>query len=127
AGRALFGPAVGLIGAALLAVSFWHVTISRMTYRAGLVAALAPLAIWLLWRTWQRPGVGRALVAGGALGLLAYTYVAIRLLPVALLLFALAELAVGPLRDRRRLAAAALVAVVAAAVVAPLGLYFLRH
>ncbi|HEY3111133.1 MAG TPA: glycosyltransferase family 39 protein, partial [Chloroflexota bacterium] len=127
AGRALFGPAVGLLGAALLAVSFWHVTISRMTYRAGLVAALAPLALWLLWRLWQRPGAVRALLAGGALGLLAYSYVAVRLLPLALLAFALAELAAGPLRERRRLTAATLAALVAALVAAPLGLYFLRH
>src|SRR6185295_19204692 len=100
----------------------WHVTISRMTYRAGLVAALGPLALWLLLRLWRRPGLDRALLAGGALGLLAYTYVAIRLL-----LFALAELAAGPLREPRRLGAAALAALVAALVAAPLGLYFLRH
>ena len=126
-GRALFGRAVGLLGAGLLAASFWHTTISRMAYRADLVPLVAPLAVFLLWRAWERPTWLRATLAGLAWGVLAYTYVSVRLLPVALALFAVVELAAGPLRTRARLASAALFVVVAGLVAAPLGVYFLRH
>lgn len=126
-GRALFGTGVGLLGAGLLATSFWHVLISRMAYRAGLLALLTPLAIWLLWRLWQRPTPLRALIAGVALGALAYTYVGIRLLPLALALWAIGEAAAGPLRDRRRLTCAVLAAAVAVATAGPLLLHFWRN
>ena len=77
AGRALFGQGVGLLAAGLLASSFWHVVISRMAYRADLVPLVAPLAIWLLWRAWQRPSIRRGSLAGAAWGVLAYTYVSV--------------------------------------------------
>jgi 4-amino-4-deoxy-L-arabinose transferase-like glycosyltransferase len=124
AGRALFGPGVGLLGAALLATSFWHVMFSRQTHRLGLLVALAPVAVWLLWRAWRRPTLPGAVLAGAAVGLLAYTYVTARLLLLGLGLFLLLELALGG-GERRRAALAALA--VAAAVAAPLGLYFLGH
>jgi hypothetical protein len=127
AGRALFGTAVGLLGAGLLAASFWHVLISRMAYRADLVPLVAPLAIWLLWRAWERPSALRAALAGLAWGVLAYTYVTVRLLPLALVLFALGELVAGPLRTRARLKAALVFLAVAAVVAAPLAAYFAAH
>lgn len=126
-GRALFGRGVGLVAAGLLAASFWHTTISRMAYRADLVPLVAPLAVWLLWRAWERPGAARAGMAGIVWGALAYTYVSIRLLPVAMVGFAAAEVAAGPLRERRRLVAALGLVVVAGLVAAPLFAYFVRH
>jgi 4-amino-4-deoxy-L-arabinose transferase-like glycosyltransferase len=126
-GRALFGPGIGLLAAGLLAASFWHVVISRMAYRADLVPLVAPLAIWLLWRAWQRPSIPRGSLAGAAWGSLAYTYVSVRLLPLALVLFAVLELGAGPLRDRRRLTAALAFVAAALLVAAPLLVHFARH
>ena len=71
AGRALFGRSVGLLGAGLLATSFWHLMFSRQTHRLGLLVALAPVAVWLLVRAWRRPTPAAAAFAGATVGLLA--------------------------------------------------------
>jgi 4-amino-4-deoxy-L-arabinose transferase-like glycosyltransferase len=124
AGRGLFGPAVGLLAAGLLGASFWHMMFTRQVHRLSLLVALAPLAVWLLWRARERPNAPRALLAGSALGALAYTYVTARLLLLGLGLFLLVELLVAR-RERRWLALA--VGLTALTVAAPLALYFVRH
>jgi hypothetical protein len=124
AGRRLFGPAVGLLAAGLLAGSFWHLMFTRQVHRLNLLVALAPLALWLLWRARDRPGALRAVLAGSALGALAYTYVTARLLLPALGFFLLVELLVAR-RDRKWLAL--VVGLIALTVAAPLALYFVRH
>src|SRR5262245_14702779 len=45
-GRAAFGPVTGLIAAALLAVSPWHVQVSRLAFRAGLLPLTTILGLW---------------------------------------------------------------------------------
>lgn len=108
-------------GAALfLATSPWHVVLTRDAFRAstvGLVGALF-LAAWVrAWREGARRALGAYAIAGLLLGLLAYTYSAVRVLPLAVL--ALAGWVVWR-RGRAALVGMAAMGVVAFVVVAPL-------
>ena len=81
--RETFGARAGLVAAALLAVSPWHVQVSRLAFRAGLLPLATVLGLWLLLRALRR---GRGMFAAGLLlGLGLHTYLAARLfLPLLL-------------------------------------------
>jgi len=120
-----FNQRTALIAAALLAVNFWPLFLSRVGLRAAAVPMMAALAIWLLFRGLQRSQsggqTGRSyapfVIAGIALGLALYTYPAARTLPVIVALFWLLESI-----SARRLNRPVLVTLITAAVVfAPLG------
>ncbi len=88
-GRALFSRRVGLLAAAVLAVTLWHVHLSRVGFRAVLMPLFTVLMVWqggLGVRTgWRR----HWLAAGAVYGLSFYTYTATRFTPVALVAFGL--------------------------------------
>lgn len=88
--RETVGGGAALGGAFLLAVSPWHVLLSRTGYDWGLLPAMATLAAWLLTRALR---VGAPFwPAGIATGLALYTYAPIRLwLPLLLLLIVLTQ------------------------------------
>lgn len=118
-GREAGGRRVGLLAAILLATSYWHLSLSRMGFRAvwvPLVGALA-LALWL--RGLRTGRVAPLAGAGLALGVGLYTYLAARLLPL--------PLALAAAWARRGWRALLVPLVVAAVVGLPIGLYFLRH
>jgi 4-amino-4-deoxy-L-arabinose transferase-like glycosyltransferase len=87
--RALFTRRVGLLSAAVLSLTLWHVHLSRVGFRAVLLPLFMALALWqgaLGWRNGRR----RHYLAAGALyGLGWYTYMAVRFTPLALFFFAL--------------------------------------
>ena len=122
----LFGRRVGLISAALLAVSFWAVHYSRLGYRTALVPLFLDLAFLLLWWAVRRGSAWRWALAGAVIGLGAYTYTSYRL--VALVL---AGLIVLRLRAGRGLPGTrsswALYVLAAAVVMAPLWIATLLH
>jgi 4-amino-4-deoxy-L-arabinose transferase-like glycosyltransferase len=90
--RALFSRRVGLLSAAVLSVTLWHVHLSRVGFRSVLLPLFITLALWqgaLGWRSGRR----RHWLAAGALyGLTFYTYIAARFTLVALILFGLYHL-----------------------------------
>lgn len=121
-GRTLGLERAGLYGAALLAVSFWHVTLSRSGFRAILLPLLMVLSFSLLIegirgkgrRRKQSPGeeireeaarsekvsMGaplRAALGGALLGLGVHVYPTVRLAPLLLPIYLFAELG----RDRQ--------------------------
>src|SRR5579884_3968538 len=113
------GRRVGWLAAMLLAASYWHLSLSRMGFRAvwvPLVAALA-LAFWL--RGLRTGRLAPLALAGLALGVGFYTYLAARLLPL--------PLALAALWARRGWRALVVPLVVAAVVGLPIGVYFARH
>jgi len=124
---ALMRRSVALMAAALMAVSFWHVVISRYGFRAVSQPLAQALTLLFLWRGLRRGGWWNMALAGLFCGATAYTYLASRIVPLALLPWVLgAWFASRP--ERRRAAGRTLVFVAVAAVVfAPLGLFFLRH
>ena len=116
---------VALIAAALIAISFWHLLFSRLGFRAISQPLLQTLmlAAWLRGlRTDQWRWFG---LSGLFLGLAGYTYLAVRLFPVLLLLAAVPGLVKRPFSTtlanwRRHL----LLGSVALIVLLPLIVYF---
>jgi hypothetical protein len=68
-GRRLFDRTVGLVAAALLAVTFLHVRDSHYAVNDVPAAALLVLSVYLAARFLERPGLGWLLLAGAAGGL----------------------------------------------------------
>ena len=84
--RPWFGARVALLASFLLAVSVWHVGISRLGFAATLGPPLTLLAIGLFWRG-LAPGpaarrFAQAALAGGCAGLAVYAYHPSRLTPL---------------------------------------------
>jgi 4-amino-4-deoxy-L-arabinose transferase-like glycosyltransferase len=133
-GEQAFWPA--LLTALFVAFSYWHITFSRIGYRAILVPLVASLACAWFWRAWHRLRGGQTLpwrdllLCGVFVGASLYTYPAARFLPVLIVALAVAG-AAGNDRARvsPRTAAAGVLVIAAAAVVVflPLGAYFLQH
>jgi len=86
AGRQMFSPRVGLLGAAILAVNFWHLALSRVAFRAITLPAVLCLAVALAFGALRAASPDRcaslAGLAGAAFGLTLYTYTSAQLVPV---------------------------------------------
>lgn len=122
-----FGRRAGLIAAFLMAVTPWAVTISRDGFRASMLELFVPLVLWLATVAFR---AGRRLwfvLAGAALGLGFYTYIAWRLFPAALVAigFYLLIWRRGFLRIWWTKIILAFVAM--GVVLIPMGLYALQH
>jgi hypothetical protein len=130
-------PWLAALTAALIATSFWHVLLSRVGFRAITQPLLQTLTLAALWRGLrQRPepveGLHRdnerwLFLAGLLCGLTGYTYLAARAFPIPLVVAFAALLIADRGRRRRRLRQFGLFGLAALVVLAPLGLYFLRH
>ncbi len=126
-GRALYGRRIGLVAAALVAFSFWHLVVSRNGYPNILIPPIEAASVFCLWRGW-RGGRRRDWALGGALaGLVLYTYLAARFFPVFLAVLLVYAAVVDFATWRRRLPGIGIAILAAALVFAPLGLYFWRH
>jgi hypothetical protein len=75
------GIVVGLVLAALVAVSYWHVTISRQALRIVLTPLMAGLVVIFLSRAMRHNRRGDFILTGMALGYGLYTYQAMRMMP----------------------------------------------
>ena len=140
AGRALFSRRVGLLTAAVLSVTLWHVHLSRVGFRAVTLPLIIALTLWVGARA-VRTGRSRLWLAAGALyGLSFYTYTAARFTPIALGVFGLYLLLTSPPapsplpgKGRERGAAGggvrplALALLAAAVVLTPLAIYTVLH
>ena len=91
---------VSALTAMWLALSYWHINLSRLGLRAILLPLVASLSFFFLWRGWNQrvvsdpraPGRSQRFLpwfvgSGALLGLTFYTYLASRLLPFVLLAF----------------------------------------
>lgn len=85
-GSSLFGRRVGLLSAAVTAITFWPVHLSRIGFRAVGLPLFTALALGFLWRGLQKRRGRDLAVAGLCYGLSFYTYLAARFTPVPLLL-----------------------------------------
>jgi hypothetical protein len=133
---------VPLLTAALLAVSYWPVHISRYGVRANAMTLFLSATMALLWRGLRRERWIELAAAGVLCGLAANTYLAVRALPLLLLLFALWVIATWPSARRapragarwrrgaryiRRAGQFALFGLAALVALAPLALFFVRN
>ncbi|MBN1286685.1 MAG: glycosyltransferase family 39 protein [Anaerolineae bacterium] len=128
-GRAAWGARVGLLAAALSAVTFWPVFLSRVGLRAASLPVCVALTGWLFARALKNLGALSWVPAGAALGLTMYTYLAARVVPgVYALLFVLMLFAHRPgahIGIRQTWRGWLLFAAAALVVAAPLALYLL--
>ena len=122
---------IGLLAAGMLAVSFWHVDLSRLSLRAIAYPLLGVVTLWLFWRAWQTTQFRYFASSGVALGLTLYTYLAARLLPVVLIAFvfvvgllALRRPNFLPFNFRRVLLGLGVLLATMALVFIPIGIYF---
>lgn len=133
----LFGERAALFSALFLATNPWHVTVSRTGFRAVMVPLFIALALYfavgVARATTQRRRILEAIGAGAAFGLGWYTYISYRVFAAVILLAGI-SLLIEDLIQRprfsgmRRYGGAILIAAVtAAAVAAPLALYFIGH
>jgi predicted membrane-bound mannosyltransferase len=67
-GRGLFRDWRALMAAGLVAVTFWTVTLSRISYRANTLLVLFPLWLLSFWRCRDRDRLAPYLLAGFMLG-----------------------------------------------------------
>jgi hypothetical protein len=81
-GRRLFGPRVGLLAAAFLAVSHWHLAVSRVGLRPPFTAAFALPALFFLFRALRENRRNDWLACGLILGFGLYGYTAFRIVPL---------------------------------------------
>lgn len=128
--RAFAGRIVGLIGAFLLAVSFWQLSLSRLAFRAIDLPLFSTLAAYWLWKGLGRGKMIHFALAGVFLGLDLYTYIPARLAPPLIAFWVLAAGLVPSWRgtSSRRVLFGGVVILVAGSIVAfPLGYHFLRH
>ncbi len=126
-GRAMFDRTTAVLAALYLAVSHYHIHMSRIALNNvwdGLFGTAAILGLWYGWRSGRRIGF---IVCGLALGLGQYFYVSIRPLPILFLIWAAAAFWRQRALFRERFAGLALAGFIALIVFLPLGLYFVAH
>ncbi len=131
-GRELWGRRAGLIAAALLAGSFWHVVFSRVGFRAILAPLVLVFALWALLAGVRRVREGAngwplAALGGFLAGVGLHTYIAFRAAGLAFAAIGIALIACARDARRRVAAALALAGVCAAIAAAPLAHYFATH
>jgi 4-amino-4-deoxy-L-arabinose transferase-like glycosyltransferase len=124
---------LALLAGLMLAVSYWHVHFSRLSFRAILMLPLLNLTLWAFWRGWQNGQRRYFALSGLAFGLTLYTYLPARLIPLVIAGWVVWLLAVswrqpdGRTRLKRLLAGSVICALVGLVVFTPLALYFINH
>ncbi len=122
--------------ALFLAFSYWHLSFSRLGFRAITLPLVMTIAFALLWMTWRRlrqPGGAPwalAIATGVALGLTLYTYTAGRMAFALFFATVLVTVILAPrfaLARRRLLTTAGIVLGFAVLTAMPLLLYFLLN
>jgi 4-amino-4-deoxy-L-arabinose transferase-like glycosyltransferase len=119
---------VGMLAAAGLAVSYWHIFFSRMALRAIILPCVLLVLVWCFWVGWfgtDKKNKGYLALAGVLLGLSLYTYLAARVLLLLFGLFILIEIGKG--RSFTQLKGAFIFFSTATVTVLPLALYFQQH
>lgn len=124
-GRTWFNRRVGLLAAAILAITFWHVHLSRIGFRAVALPLCTALALAVGWRGLTEDRALRPILGGALYGVSFYTYLAARFTPLALAVFSLYLVwrQAGNIRPR----ALVWFMAVTLAVVAPLAVYAMQH
>jgi 4-amino-4-deoxy-L-arabinose transferase-like glycosyltransferase/sugar lactone lactonase YvrE len=125
--RYLFGPRIGLAGAALLASSRWHITFSRIVYEAILVPLCEILLFYFLWRALREGRRRYWALAGLSLTLGLNTYTAFRVVPFGLALFIAYWLLTHRSSLKRDLGGLAVFVLSMATSLAPVAVYTIQH
>ena len=126
-GRVFFNRRVGRWALAVLAVTFWHVHLSRVGFRAVLLPLFTALFLAQAARAVKTNRARHWVAAGALYGVTWYTYMAARFTPVVLAAFLLYALTFHRERVRTAWRGALLFGAAALLVLTPLGVYTLQH
>ncbi|MBN1954755.1 MAG: glycosyltransferase family 39 protein [Anaerolineae bacterium] len=118
---------VGVLAAAFVATSFWHLVLSRYGFRAVTQPLLQALTVGALWRGLRLERRGWLVLAGLLGGATMYTYLAARAFPLPVGAALLALLLADRGRRRARAGQVALFAAAAGVAALPLLGYFAAH
>jgi 4-amino-4-deoxy-L-arabinose transferase-like glycosyltransferase len=127
---------LGFWTASFAALSYWHITFSRLGFRAIMLPLVSAIAFAFFWRAWHRLLRGAlfpwvtVVMCGVFVGLSLYTYLSARVLPFLVFGVGAAGIALCGCAKatRQRLTRALFVIAITALIVsAPLGLYFIRE
>jgi 4-amino-4-deoxy-L-arabinose transferase-like glycosyltransferase len=91
-GRSLYSRRIGLLAAAFVALSRWHVAISRVGLRFPFTPTFVALALLFLFRAFRHNRRTDWLACGLALGAGLHSYTAVRFVPLLLLVLTLVKL-----------------------------------
>ncbi|MDX1416188.1 MAG: glycosyltransferase family 39 protein [Candidatus Promineifilaceae bacterium] len=125
-GRVLFDRLTGILAATYLALSHYHIHMSRIGLQNiwdGFFATVALLGLWDGWKNGRRLSF---IISGLALGLGLYFYVSIRALPIIFLIWSAVAMLTRREAFRQRLPGLLLSAYVAFIVALPLLILFAR-
>lgn len=100
-GRSIYGRRVGFLAAAFVALSRWHVAISRVGLRFPFTPLFSALVLTFLFRAFRHNRRRDWLACGIALGVGLHTYTAVRILPLLLVVLTLAKAAFDLIERRR--------------------------
>jgi Dolichyl-phosphate-mannose-protein mannosyltransferase len=125
--RELFNRRVGLLAAAILTVTLWHVHLAHVGLRPVLLPLFMALVVWQAARGARTTSARHWIAAGALYGLSFYTYLAVRVTPLIIGALVIYVWLARP-QERGTLRRAALpFAIAALVVVAPLAIYTLGH
>ncbi len=117
----------GLFATAVAALSYWHLNWSRYGVRAILAPLFSALTFYFLWRGFRTNSRPSFVLAGLFLGLGAYTYHPLRLLPALVLAAFFYQRNSGQSSARDAWRHLWLVTLTSLLVFLPLGYYFVTH
>lgn len=122
---------IALLATALLAISFWHIQMSRDAHRDTLLPLVEAFGYWLLWLAIRTKKLKAWAAAGAVLGLAVYTYSPGRFVGIFIGLFFAVEFILAKFNkvstiawQWRGLVVAGLLAIL---VMLPIGVYFLQN
>lgn len=84
-GKEMFNWQIGALSSFLMAISFWHVNFSRISFRAIFAPMLVAFAVYFFWKGLRGRHLMNFLFSGIFLGLGFYTYIAFRITPLFLI------------------------------------------
>jgi len=123
----LYGQRIGLLTATLTAISYWHLSVSRAGYPNVLIPPVECLTAYYLLTGYRAGSRWRMALGGAFIGLVLWTYLAARLWPVTVALWALYTLIIEPRHTLSRWQGWVLAVLACLAVFAPLGAHFYLH
>ncbi|MBN1815082.1 MAG: glycosyltransferase family 39 protein [Anaerolineae bacterium] len=123
--RAWFNRRASLLSATILAITLWHVHLSRIGFRAVTLPLTTSLALWLGARAYRSRRWHDWLLAGLFYGLCFYAYLPARFSPITLIIFTLYLIVTG--RSDRLWPGAAWFVAGSLLILAPLSIYTLGH
>lgn len=118
---------LALTAAAGLATSLWYLGVSRVGLRVALLMPVFLACLYWFWCGWQARRYDYLVLAGLALGLCQYTYLAARIYPLLFCLFIGWHVLLYPRDIRFAGAGLAMMAGAAMLVFAPLGVFFWQN